>query len=102
MFAIVETAGKQYRVETGATITVDRIGAEVGASVVLDRVLMVSSDNVKVGAPVVEGASVHAEVVDHVQGDKVMTFKYTPRGRSRRRVGFRHAHTTLRITDIQG
>lgn len=101
MFAIVETGGKQYRVEPGATIVVDRLAAEAGSTVTLDRVLMVGGDELKVGTPVIDGAAVQAEVVQHSRGDKVTTFKYTPRQRTRRRVGFRASHTTLKITEIK-
>lgn len=102
MFAIVETSGKQYRVEKGATITVDRMEAEEGAEITFDRVLLLSGDGVKVGAPTVEGASVTARVTGHPRGDKVVAFKFRRRHRYRRRVGFRHSHTTLEITDIKG
>jgi len=101
MFAIVETGGKQYRVEAGATIVVDRLSAEAGSTISLDRVLMVGGDDVKVGSPVVAGAAVEAEVIEHGRGDKVVTFKYTPRQRTRRRVGFRASNTTLKITEIK-
>ena len=100
MFAIVETCGKQYRVETGQTITVDRIQAEVGSSVTLDKVLMIVDDGLQVGTPHLDATTVQAEVTGHHQGDKVTTFKYRRRHRTRRRVGYRHAHTTLKITSI--
>lgn len=101
MFAIVETSGKQYRVAAGETITVDRMQAEVGSTVTLDRVLVVAGDGEpRIGAPVVDGATVTARVVDHSKGDKVITFKYNARKRTRRRVGFRHSHTTLEIVSI--
>ncbi len=100
MFAIVETSGKQYRVEPGASIVVDRMGADVGDTVTLERVLLVSGDDTKVGSPTVSGAKVTAKVVDHHKGDKVISFKYTRRARYRRRVGFRHSHTTLEILSI--
>jgi large subunit ribosomal protein L21 len=100
MFAIVETSGKQYRVEPGASIVVDRMGADVGDTVTLERVLLVSGDDTKVGTPTVSGAKVTAKVVDHHKGDKVIAFKYRPRQRYRRRVGFRHSHTTLEIVSI--
>jgi len=101
MFAIVETGGKQYRVEPGATIVVDRLSAEAGSTITLDRVLMVGGKKLKLGKPVVDGAAVQAEVVEHGLGDKVTTFKYKRRHRSRRRVGFRASHTTLKITEIK-
>jgi len=102
MFAIIETSGKQYRVEEGLTITVDRMDVNEGDTISLDRVLLVSGDGVKVGTPTVEGATVTAKVTGHPRGDKVTTFKYTARQRTRRRVGFRHSHTTLEITGIKG
>jgi large subunit ribosomal protein L21 len=100
MFAIVETCGKQYRVAAGEIIQIDRMDADVGSTVTLDRVLLVSSDETTVGAPLVEGAKVTAKVVDHPKGEKVLTFKYRPTRRMRRRVGFRHAHTRLEIVSI--
>ena len=101
MFAIVETGGKQYRVAKGDTIVVDRMEAEDGTKITLDRVLLVADKDVKVGTPTVKGAKVTAKVVDHHKGKKIITFKYRPRGRMRRRVGFRHSHTTLEITGIK-
>ncbi|MFT4624592.1 MAG: large subunit ribosomal protein L21 [Myxococcota bacterium] len=102
MFAIVETSGKQYRVAAGETITVDRMEADVGATITLDRVLLVADDATRVGSPLVEGAKVTAKVTDHPRGPKVITFKYRARKRYRRRVGFRHSHTTLEIVSIDG
>ena len=101
MFAIVATSGRQYRVEPGATITVDRMDAEVGDTVTLEQVLMVSDKKVKVGSPTVKGANITAKVLAHGRGDKVVAFKYHPRSRYRRRVGFRASHTTLEIVDIK-
>ena len=101
MFAIIEKGGKQYRVAKGDTIVVDRMAEDVGATVKLDQVLLVSGKSLKVGEPTVDGATVTAKVVDHHKGDKVITFKYRPTRRTRRRVGFRHSHTTLEITGIK-
>jgi large subunit ribosomal protein L21 len=102
MFAVVETSGKQYRVEPGAVINVDKMPVEEGATITLDRVLLIGGVDLKIGAPTVAGATVTAKVVGHPKGDKVMTFKYTPTHRTRRRVGFRHSHTTLEIVSIDG
>jgi len=102
MFAIVEAGGKQYRVAAGDTLTVDRMSADVGSTVTLDQVLLVSGEGVTVGSPTVSGASVKATVTGHHKGDKVLTFKYRPTRRHRRRVGFRHSHTTLEIVAIEG
>jgi len=102
MYAIVQTSGKQYRVEPGATIEVDRMSAEVGSEIALDRVLLVAGeDDVKVGTPLVDGAVVKAKVLSHPKGDKVITFKMRRRKRSRRRVGFRASLTTLEILGIE-
>ena len=97
MFAVVETSGKQYRVEPGIQITVDRMQADEGATVTLDRVLMLDST---IGTPVVAGANVTARVVAHGKGEKVITFKYRRRLRMRRRVGFRASLTVLEIVSI--
>lgn len=102
MFAIVETGGKQYKVAKGDSIVVDRLDAEEGKKVTLDRVLLIADDDVKVGAPYIDGAKVTAKVSGHHKGDKVITFKYRPRNRMRVRKGFRHSHTTLEITAIKG
>jgi len=101
MYAIVATSGRQYRVEKGGTITVDRLDAEVGTEITLDQVLMVGGDQTRVGSPTVEGATVTARVVGHEKGEKVVTVKYKRRKRSRVRRGFRASLTTLEITDIK-
>lgn len=100
MFAIVQNSGKQYRVEPGEQIVVDRLQGAEGDSITLDQVLLVGGDGVKVGSPTVDGASVEARIVEHFRGDKVVAFKYRARHRYRRRVGFRHSHTRLEIVNI--
>lgn len=101
MYAIVATSGKQYRVEQGGKITVDRIDAEVGAEITFDQVLLVGGESTQVGSPTVKGATVTAKIVAHEQGDKVITFKYVHRRRTRVRRGFRASLTTLQITEIK-
>ena len=101
MYAIVQTSGKQYRVEEGCTITVDRVHAEEGKTITLDEVLMVGGDGLKLGSPTVKGAKVTAKIVSHSRGDKTITFKFRRRQRTRRRVGFRSSLTTLEITKIK-
>jgi large subunit ribosomal protein L21 len=100
MYAIVETSGKQYRVAVGETITVDRMAADVGSEITLDRVLLVHGDAVQIGTPTVAGARVTAKVVDHPRGEKLRSFKYLRTRRYRRRHGYRHSHTRLEITGI--
>jgi large subunit ribosomal protein L21 len=101
MFAIIETSGKQYRVEPGARVVVDRVDAAVGDTITLGNVLLLAGDGVKIGKPTVEGASVEARVVEHFRGEKVITFKYRRRKRTRRTVGSRHSHTALEIVGIK-
>ncbi len=101
MYALVETSGRQYRVSPGESIRVDRLGLEPGEDLVLDRVLLVKDDELRIGTPYVSGAQVHARVLDHGRGKKVIAFKYSRRKRTRRKVGFRHSYTTLQIVGIQ-
>jgi large subunit ribosomal protein L21 len=102
MYAIVETGGKQYRVQPGQTIQVERLPVIVGDSVTLDRVLMVADgEEVTVGRPTVEGAAVQATVVGEAKGRKVTIYKYLPRHRYRRKKGHRQLYTQLRIESIE-
>ncbi len=100
MYAIIDNHGKQVRVSTGETIEVDHIDAEVGAEITFDRVLLVGADDVKVGKPIVEGASVKAKVVAQERGPKVIAFKFRRRQRSHTRRGFRATITKLEILEI--
>ncbi len=100
MYAVIETKGRQFRVAEGDSIQVDRYDAEVGSTVELERVLLIGGDDPKVGAPLVDGAKVVAEVVSHELGDKREVFKYKRRKRYRRNRGFRPSYTTLRIQTI--
>lgn len=101
MYAIVETSGRQFKVEPGATITVDRFPAAEGATVELDRVLLVNGDELKIGNPTLQGAKVTAKVVEHFLGQKVLTFKYKSRKRTRTKQGFRARLTKLEILGIE-
>ena len=100
MFAIIANGGKQYRVATGDKVVVDRMDVEVGASINIDQVLLGSGDDSKVGTPNVDGAKVVVKVLDHHKGEKVITFKYRPTRRMRKRKGYRHSHTTLEVVSI--
>jgi large subunit ribosomal protein L21 len=102
MYAIVETGGKQYRVQPGQTIQVEKLAVPVGDSVTLDRVLMVADgQDVTVGRPTVEGATVQATVVGEGKARKVVIFKYLPRHRYRRKKGHRQPFTRLKIDSIE-
>jgi len=103
MFAVIVSGGKQYRVQEGQTLKVEKLTAEAGAAVDFDRVLLVSNgDDVKVGAPVVEGAKVSAEVVSHGRGDKVTIVKFRRRKHHMKRQGHRQWFTEVKITGISG
>jgi large subunit ribosomal protein L21 len=100
-YAIIETGGKQYRVSVGDRIVVEKLDADEGSEVTIDRVLLVGGvGDAKVGAPVVTGASVTATVNEQGKGDKIVVFKYKPKKRYRRRIGHRQPLTMLTITAI--
>lgn len=102
MYAIIKTGGKQYRVSEGEAVQVEKLNAEVGAEVVFDEVLTVVNDaDVKIGAPVVEGAKVTAKVVEHGKADKIFVFKYKAKVNYRKRQGHRQPFTTVEITKIE-
>lgn len=101
MYAVIHTGGKQYRVSVGDRIDVERIDAEPGTEITLDRVLMVAQDgDVKIGTPVIEGAKVIASVDEQARGKKVITFKMRAKKRYRRKMGHRQQLTRLTIKDI--
>jgi large subunit ribosomal protein L21 len=101
MYAVIESGGKQYRVELGSEIEVDRLEAEPGQSIDIARVLLVADgDRAAIGRPVVEGATVSASVVRQMRGDKIVVFKYKPKARTRVKNGHRAELTVLRIADI--
>lgn len=100
MYAIVETGGKQYQVEEGSRILVEKLAVEPGAEVVLDKVLLIGGDGCKVGTPYLEGATVKAEVVAQGRGPKVLVFKRRRRKDSKSLHGHRQDCTALRIKSI--
>ena len=101
MYAVIKTGGKQYRVCAGQKLKVEQIPAEVGAEITLDQVLMVGEgESVKVGAPLVAGASVKCTVVSHGRHDKVKIFKMRRRKHYQKHQGHRQNCTELRIDTI--
>lgn len=100
MFAVIKTGGKQYRVAPDDVLEIGKIEGEVGSIVQLGEVLLLGGDTPVVGAPLVAGASVAAEVVDHKRGPKVIAFKKRRRKNSRRKRGYRDEITVIRITEI--
>ena len=102
MYAVIQTGGKQYRVEVGTELEVELLDVEPGQSITLERVLLVvDGAEASVGTPVVDGAEVEAEVVGQTRGDKVIAFKYRPKARRRVKKGHRQDLTVLRIADIR-
>lgn len=97
MKAVIETGGKQYYVEKGSVIYVEKLDSEAGSKVDFDKVLMV---NGKVGTPTVKGATVTGEVVKHGKSKKTIVFKYLPKKKSRKKQGHRQPYTKLTITKI--
>jgi large subunit ribosomal protein L21 len=99
--AVIQTGGKQYRVHEGSVLNVPTLDAEPGSRVELSNVLLVSNDgSVTVGTPIIDGAVVVAEVVEHGRGKKVINFKYKAKVRYRRKRGHRQGFTTLSIREI--
>ncbi|MFZ7101844.1 MAG: 50S ribosomal protein L21 [Peptococcaceae bacterium] len=102
MYAIIETGGKQYKVQEGDTFKVELLNAEVGNTVDIEKVLMVNKDGqVKVGNPFVAGAKVTLKVEEHGKGDKIVVFKYKAKKNYRRKQGHRQPYTQVVVDKIQ-
>ena len=103
MYAVIKTGGKQYSVKVGDTIFVEKLNAEADTEVTFDQVLAVGEEGaVKVGAPLVDGASVVAKVVKNGKGKKLNIITYRPKKGSARRMGHRQPYTKVEITAING
>jgi len=100
MYALVEFMGKQYKTENGSLLKVDKIDAEPGTAINIDKVLLVSGDSVKVGSPYIQGAKVSAVVESHGKDDKIIVFKYKPKKDYRRKQGHRQQYSIIKIGDI--
>ena len=100
MFAVIKTGGKQYRVAPEDVIRIDRVDGEPGKVVQFGEVLVVGGDTPTIGAPTVSGATVAGELLAHERGDKVIAFKKRRRKNSRRKRGYRHEFSLVRITEI--
>ena len=100
MFAVIKTGGKQYRVAPEDIIRIDRVSGEPGQIVEFGEVLVVGGDTPLIGVPAVAGAMVAGEVLQHTRGDKVIAFKKRRRKNSRRKRGYRHEFSVIRITEI--
>ncbi|MFL0798848.1 MAG: 50S ribosomal protein L21 [Agarilytica sp.] len=103
MYAVIAAGGKQHRVEEGEVLRLEKIEAATGESIDFDQVLLVANgEDVKIGAPTVDGAKVTAEVVAHGRGDKVTIIKFRRRKHSMKRQGHRQWYTEVKITGING
>ncbi|WP_397544231.1 50S ribosomal protein L21 [Roseovarius salis] len=101
MFAVLKTGGKQYKVQAGDTLRVEKLAADAGEKVQFNEILMLGGDKPVIGSPLVDGAAVQAEVVDQVKGDKVIHFvKRRRKHSSQRKKGHRQQLTVLRVTEI--
>ena len=100
MFAVIKAGGKQYRVAEDQVLKVEGIKGEPGTIVQIGDVIMLGGDTPEIGSPMVSGASVAAEILDHVRGAKVIAFKKRRRKNSRRKRGYRHEFSVVRITEI--
>ncbi len=100
MFAVIRAGGKQYRVAAEDVIRIDRVDGEPGQIVEFGEVLVLGGDTPQLGTPTVAGATVAGEVLQHTRGDKVIAFKKRRRKNSRRKRGYRHEFSVIRITEI--
>ncbi len=101
MYAVIESGGKQYRVSEGQTIKVEKISADEGSSVEIDKVLMVNENgNLSIGKPFVDGGKVSATVENHGRAKKIRIIKFRRRKHHLKQMGHRQAYTSLKITEI--
>jgi large subunit ribosomal protein L21 len=102
MYAVIETGGKQYRVELGSEIAVERLDVAPGETIDLERILLIADgDNARIGTPLVTDATVTVSVVRQDRGEKVTVFKYRPKARHRSKRGHRQEQTIIRVADIR-
>ncbi len=103
MYAVIESGGKQHRVEPGEVLKLEKLVASEGDTVDFDKVMMIGEgSDVKIGAPYVEGGKVTAEIVSHGRGDKVTIIKMRRRKHYRRQAGHRQSYTEVKIKEISG
>ena len=102
MFAVIETGGKQYKVQEGDVLFIEKIDAEAESTVKFDKVLAISDDaGFKVGAPFIDGASVDAKVIKQGKGKKIYVLKYKPKKNEKKKMGHRQLYTKVEITKIE-
>ncbi len=102
MYAIVETGGKQYRVEEGQSLRVEKLAGEAGDKVQLDKVLMLGGDSLKLGSPYLDGASVDCKIENHGKGKKIVIGKFKSKKGYKRKQGHRQPYTQILVEKING
>ena len=100
MYAVVRTGGKQYKVTKDAVLTVESLAGDVGSKLTLGEVLMLGGDSPQIGAPLIKGASIACEILEHGQGEKVVAFKKKRRKNTHRKRGHRQHFTKLKVLEI--
>jgi large subunit ribosomal protein L21 len=102
MYAVIQTGGKQYKVQPGETVFLEKLPGDAGDTVEFDEVLLVADDEqVAVGRPLIEGAKVSGEIVEHGRGEKLIVYKFKRRKNYRRKTGHRQAYTAVKISTVQ-
>ena len=102
MFAVIETGGKQYKVQEGDILFIEKVDAEAESTIKFDKVLAISDDaGFKVGAPLIDGASVDAKVIKQGKGKKIYVLKYKPKKNEKKKMGHRQLYTKVEITKIE-
>jgi large subunit ribosomal protein L21 len=102
MFAVIKTGGKQYQVEEGEVLTIEKLAQKAGDKIVFDKVLLIGDEEVKIGQPLVSGAKVEAEILEQKRGPKIKVIKYKPKVRYHRKKGHRQSLTKVKILKIFG
>ena len=101
MYAIIETGGKQYKVEAGDVLFIEKLDVEADSEVTFDKVIAVGSDDgIKVGAPYVDGATVTAKAIKNGKGKKIVVMTYKPKKNAKRKMGHRQPYTKVEISSI--
>jgi large subunit ribosomal protein L21 len=101
MYAVIKTGGKQYKVEKGTTLRVEKLEGEAGTQLTFSEVLLVADgENIQIGTPMLGGAKVSAEIVAQEKGEKLIVFKFRRRKAYRRKNGHRQSYTAIKVTDI--
>lgn len=100
MYAVIQTGGKQYRVQQGDVIFIEKLDCRVGDAVTFDKVLLVGGEESKIGTPTVDGATVEGKILGQVKGRKIVVYKYKAKKNERKKQGHRQPYTKVAITAV--